>query len=840
MRLWASAFATGILIVQQLSSLPMLNWLGLGLFVLLAIKPFRKLTANSWLLVFVSGLAFGFAWALGHAHWMMSQRLLPQYEGVDLVLEGQIISLPQSSAPSFKLSGFNQPVIRFDFRPSKIVKTDKSSANLSLARFPQRIRLSWRNPTSNAKAGQFWRFTVRLKRPYGLMNPGGFDYESWMYQQRIQAKGSIRNKNNIQLERGATLSSGLAGLILEFRQSILDKLSEKVDIGEHSAFIRDATQALVLGYRAGLDTSQWRTLQRTGTIHLMAISGLHIGLIAALVYGLVGLLWRFSGRGCLVIPAPRVAAIAALLAATLYAVLAGFTIPTQRALVMLSVAMLHIVFKRTPLPASKTIALALVSVLLLDPLAVLAQGFWLSFLAVSLIIYLAQQKNGRLDVDNPDKYGLEKISVEKPYIQQAVRNVWLSVLKFGRIQWALTIAMFPMVLYFYQSSSLVSPLANFVAIPVISLMVVPLMFIATLFLFINTSIANLFFIIVEFIYSLLWQFLEALSQWQYATLDLSIGSLWVLMLSYLAIILWLCVKGTPMRWLSVVLILPVMFYNGSAIKQGEAIVTVLDIGQGLSVVVQTKNHTLVFDAGPRYSENFDTGRAVVIPYLRQIGRSKIDTLIISHGDNDHIGGFNSIASILPIQRVLTSIPDDRTFNPVKAKGYKISACHVGQEWQYDDVEFSILSPMELMPSVNGHDENNQSCVLKVTTRYGRVLITADIERETESYLYHAMPEKLAAEILIVPHHGSNTSSLAGFIQAVAPQYAVFTVGYKNRYQHPTKKVVRRYRVLSQAVLYRSHMSGALMFKLQQDLSLEPLSFRDQARHYWHTVDVEAF
>lgn len=871
MRLWAFSFLSGILIVQQQSSLPVLSWLAIGLLVIVAIKPFRKRISNSCLLVLVSGLAFGFAWALGHAHWMMSQRLLPQYEGVDLVIEGQVISLPVSplKTSSAKQYGFGQQRVRFDFSPTKIRLAGNLPQNIALVQFPKRIRLSWYKPMAIVEAGQFWRFTVRLKRPYGLMNPGGFDYESWLFQKRIQAKGSIRNNDKNQLIIRNTSSSFTYTFMLELRQLILKTLTDKLEIGEHSAFIRHVTQSLILGYRGGLDASQWQTFQRTGTTHLMAISGLHIGLVAALIYALAGFLWRHSGRltgqGCQFLPAPQFAAIAALLAAVLYAILAGFTIPTQRALVMLSVAMLHIVFKRTPLPASKTIAVALVLVLLLDPLAVLAQGFWLSFMAVSLIIYLTRHTNSRQSFtedksDTIDELVLDKKVDEQSFIRRLVEKFIFSILNFGRIQWILTIAMFPMVLYFYQSSSLVSPIANFVAIPVISLAVVPLMFVATLFLFINISIANFLFSVVDFVYSLLWQFLESLAGWQYATVEFSIGSLWGMLACYLAIVLWLCIKGTPMRWLALVLILPVFFYSTVTLKQGEAIVTVLDVGQGLSTIVQTKLHTLVFDTGPRYSQNFDTGRAVVIPYLRKIGRSNIDTLILSHGDNDHIGGFNSIASMLPIKHVLTSIPgspvfdsliynslidDSGLYNSFRNKSQplkkpQVSMCHLGQKWQYDGVEFAIVSPLERIHAENGHDENNQSCVLKVTTQFGRVLISGDIERETESYLYHSMPEKLAAEILVIPHHGSNTSSLEGFIKAVAPQYAVFTVGYKNRYRLPNSKVIRRYQQLSQAKLLKSNETGALIFKLQQDSALQPHAYRQQAKRYWHTSDLAAF
>ncbi len=838
MRLWSFAFLTAILSVQQLAHLPSVYFVLSGIFVFLGFKAVSQKFSQPWLAVLISGLVFGFAWSLGYAHLMMAQRLLPQYEGVDLVLEGQIVSLPISSAYSSAKSAnnqttyqhrwrFNQQRVRFDFRPVKVI----SPKSIELKHFPQKIRLSWYRPKVQVKAGQVWRFTLRLKRPYALMNPGGFDYEKYLYQNRIQARGYVRNSVNNHLVTGESSSNIISSIILEVRQSILQKLSFKQRLtnkAENDAlFIRHLSQALVLGYRGGLDATQWLVFQRTGTIHLMAISGLHIGLIAGLVYAFASFFWRLTGSGCRLIPAPQVAAIAALVAAFVYAMLAGFTIPTQRALIMLAVTMIHIVFKRTPMPASKTIALALILVLLLDPLAVLAQGFWLSFLAVSVIIFLMRQSNSDNLVtensapDNTQLFGFFK----------RLKSLLVGVKQFARIQWALTVVMFPVLLFFYQASSLVSPLANFIAIPVMSLAVVPLMFIATGLLYLNNTLASLVFDLINVIFSGLWQFLQALASWQYAMLGGSIVSPWIIVTSFLAIALWLTVKGTPMRWLAIILLLPAVLSARPGFADGEVGVTILDVGQGLSVVVQTKSHTLVFDTGARYSDSFDMGRAVIAPYLGYMGTKRIDTLIVSHGDNDHIGGFASVATLFDIKRVLTSIPER-----FRDTNLNILACNEGQSWQYDGVVFTILSPASLNTSTNsnGHDENNQSCVLKITTKFGRILIAGDIERETESYLYRTMAGKLAADVLVVPHHGSNTSSLAGFIKAVNPDYAVFTVGYKNRYKLPNKQVMKRYRALSKAKLYLSHETGALSFHLQADSSLKPVRYRDLVRRYWHT------
>lgn len=847
MRLWSLAFLIGILSVQQLASLPVVYYSWAGLLVFLPLVSFffpagyfKQVYPFAYgCLILSSGLAFGVAWGLGYAHVGLQHRLAPELEGVDIVLEGQIVSLPVSVSTSSLYSARSKPIptgrprrVRFDFRPSKIISPD----NIVLGQFPEKLRLSWYRPKYRLQAGQYWRFTVRLKRPYGVMNPGTFDYEAYLYQKRIQARGYIRNSDYNQIITRTSSSNILYENILALRQSILNKLATDREDEGSDPFIRNLTMALVLGYRGGLDSTQWQTFQRTGTIHLMAISGLHIGLVAGLVYVFVGFLWRLIAVGCLRIPAPQAAAIAALLAAGLYAMLAGFTIPTQRALVMLVVAMMHIVVKRVPMPAGKTIALALILVLLLDPLAVLSQGFWLSFLAVSVIIFLTHAVSTvttKQASQAADTAIIETAAI--PYsaahlrLFNKLKSLRFPVRQFVRIQWALTIVLFPVVLYFYQSSSLVSPLANFIAIPVMSLVVVPLMFIATALLFVNATLAGIVFKVIGFIFAFLWQFLETLASWDVAILANSITSPWLLVPAYPAIVLLLMIRGTPMRWLAVVLLMPAVFSAGESLKHGEARVTVLDVGQGLAVVVETRQHTLVFDTGAKYSKNFDMGKAVIVPFLRHSGIARIDTLIVSHADNDHIGGFDSTKERVEVRRLLTSVPAE-----FKGSGLDVRGCYAGQQWQYDGVEFTVLSPASLLESVDGHEENNQSCVLKITTRYGRVLIPGDIERETESHLYHTMAAKLAADVLLVPHHGSNTSSLAGFIKAVNPHYAVFPVGYKNRYKLPSQQVIQRYQQLTGATLLSTHKTGALSFRFQAEIALKPVRYRQIAQRYWHS------
>lgn len=825
MRTWAVAFLSGILFVQQFSSLPALNGLWLCLPIALLFFAHRYLISSFvFPMIVISGVGAGFSWAMLHAQTTLGHQLLAQYEGIDLVIEGQVSSLPElrrSDLQGTRQTGYRPNSLRFNFRVDRVINL----ANIDPDYFPKQLRLSWYGAAERVKAGELWRLKVRLKRPYGFMNPGGFDYESWLYQQRIQAKGYVKKSTDNHKVIARTSSSFIAEKSLTFRQFILDKLLISQPLLGKSSEIIDLAAALILGHRAGLDTVQWQVFQRTGTIHLMAISGLHIGLIAGLVFFLAGYLWRFTGRGCLLIPAPQVAAAGALIAAFIYALLAGFTIPTQRALIMLLVAMIHILVKRTPLPASKTIALALILVLLFDPLAVLAQGFWLSFMAVSLIIYFISRTN----VNRSIELNLLSNNKNNQRTRALLSRLKANLLQFTRLQLGLTVFMFPLVLYFYQSSSLVSPIANFVAIPVMSLIVVPLLFLSTFILLVSIELANSLFQLVSYIYETLWIFLTMLSNWKYATFDVAIDSLWLLLSCYLVIFGMLLVRTKAVRWFLPVLMLPFIAYSSPSLNKGKAVVTILDVGQGLATVIQTSKHTVVFDTGPRYSKDFDTGRAVIVPYLRQMHRDQLDTLIISHGDNDHIGGLESIKTLLPIQRILTSVP-----NEVSAtKDTAIIACQSGFQWNYDGVVFSILSPAEITESKNGHDENNQSCVLKVATKYGSVLLTGDIERETESQLYHSIPEQLRSDILVVPHHGSRTSSLVRFIQSVSPKYVVFPAGYRNRYRLPAKKVVQRYREHTQAKLYKTSQTGALSFYFDMS-GRKPEQFRQAARRYWHT------
>ena len=822
MRIWAIAFLLGNLIVQNLENLPSAFWTIVAAVILLFMFLMRRFHKQLNLHRFIVGVIAGLLWTFLHANLSEGHRLLKEFEGKDIILHGYVSSLPHytkrtsSKRDSSNNALFNIKRLQFDF----VITKAQRSENLPLQQFPKKVRLNWYHPNIKIKGGNSLSLTVRLKRPYSLMNPGGFDYEQYLFYNQIQARGYIKKLQVVEPDN--KLISWRHSLIT-FRQALLEQLN-KIDGNE----VRHLTQALLLGYRGNISTQQWETFQRTGTIHLMAISGLHIGLIAGLSFLLASYSWRIFPQLCLYLPAVKFAAICSLFAATIYALLAGFTIPTQRALIMLIVALIHILFNRVPLTSSRVIVLALIIVLFIDPFAVLSQGFWLSFFAVGIIIYLVYQQRDINSRKEGNQLALDADNKLVRYCKTYLLAIIKALKKFTHIQIILTLLMLPLVVYFYQSSSLVSAVANFISIPLISFIIIPAMFLASVLLFFNESIANTLFGYIDHIFQYLWFLLKSLSDWQYATVELSFPSVWVLVLCYALLFSGLIVRYKPVKCFVMVLLIPLFFIPGSQPDKGEAFITVLDVGQGLSVVIQTLEHTVVFDTGPKFSERFDTGRAVIVPFLRQSNRKKIDRLIISHGDNDHIGGLGSLASLMSIENIMTGIAG------FQFQDFKVQACRLGQVWNYDKVRFEMLSPAFIEKTETGHDENNQSCVLKVTTPYGSILLTGDIEREAESALLHTQRERLKAEVLIVPHHGSDTSSLKKFIQAVDPQYSVIPVGYKNRYKLPSQKVVARYKDNSKSHLLQTSNTGAITFYFSKALDLSPVLFRKNNLRYWHT------
>ena len=575
----ALSFLAGLLLVQQFSALPDSQWLiagGIVAGIMAWLRYWR------WLFFVV-----GVLWAIVFAMARLADRLPESLEGIDIPVKGIIAGLPER----------DENRTRFDF-----------IATESVLKLPSKLRLSWYYPDQQIKAGQHWSITVRLKRPHGSLNPGGFDYERWLFTEGVGATGYVRPyPKPVLLGRDSAWTS-----IAVWRQSITDRLSHTLNDSPSLALIR----ALTIGDGAGITQNQWEVFRKTGTTHLVVISGSHIGLIAGLVYFLALKLWAWTGL--LAWSPQRVAAVAAMLVAVFYAGLAGFSVPTQRSVIMLAIVMFAIFSQRNIRPFN-TLAVALFAVLIADPLAVLAAGFWLSFLAVSVIVYAIA---GRLG---------------KP-------GYFVEVIK---INWATSVGLSPLLLFFFQQVSLISPLANFIAVPVISLLVVPLSLLAILVMFISPLLASKLFFVVDTVLQGLWWLLAHLAELPLATISHAQPSVWALLFAIPGILLLLAPSGIPARWLSLVMFLPLVFTESKQPETGDINMTLLDVGQGLSVVVQTTNHWLVYDTGAKFSAESDLGQSVLLPFLRLQGVGKIDKLIISHGDNDHIGGAASLMRGIP-------------------------------------------------------------------------------------------------------------------------------------------------------------------------------------------------
>ena len=631
---------------------------------------------------------------------------------------------------------------------------------------------------------------MRLKPPYGSLNPGGFDYEKWLFQEGIGATGYVRqSRENRPLDTVSPFS------LSAIRTEIYNRLSELIE----SEAERGVLIALALGERRDISPAQWRLFFNTGTNHLVAISGLHVGLVAGLVFMLIRWGWGWlPQRWGNYIAAPRVAALGAIFAALLYAALAGFSIPTQRALLMLLIAFGAIILQRAVRP-SQLLSFALLMLLLLDPFASLSVGFWLSFVAVALI-FMALNKG-----DNKERSH--------------------KIIHYGKLQWLLFWGLAPLLILFFGRVSLVAPIANLIAVPWVSLWVVPLTLLGVIVLPLSAGLAGFILSLAGFgmaglITVLGW--LEALIE----PLALVPANDWLLIPAAAGVALILFYKRWQ-RTLGIFGLLPLMLISPPQLREGQARFTLLDVGQGLAAVVETRDHTLVFDTGASYRSGFNFGEAVLVPYLRSRGLDDVDVLIVSHGDNDHIGGAKSLNKEVEIGRIVTSVPEMIPW--AQSEG-----CTAGEKWIWNGVEFAMLHPQSLKLPLS---ENNLSCVLQVSTKDNGLLLTGDIEEEAERLISENYGEGLVSNILVAPHHGSKSSSSQIFVDLVAPEWIIYPVGYRNRYHFPHTSVVARYRQLGAKEL-SSFREGAITFTLCENCPLTPQRYRQQMRRYWHNIGYD--
>ena len=590
MLLLAAAFAGGVVALQYCAGLPPLWAYSMVPFVLLS---------TGWRTVRLPAIfILGFFWAALLAEQALDPALDPALEGKTILVEGRVLDRPRQ---------ITHRQSRFLFYIERV------NAGQGWSDFQGKARLSSYSADFKVASGERWQLAVRLKRPHGFSNPGGFDFEQWLFQQGIRATGYVRQEP----ARNHLLSVSRVSVINRFRSRLMSAYDRISADNPSLAIIR----ALTIGDRSALSASQWDVLRATGTSHLVAISGLHVSLVAGLVFWLARFVWMRCGYLVERCPASKVAAVVAVFAALVYALLAGFSIPVRRALIMVSIFMLSIVSDKHA-SFSRAIALAIVIILLLDPLAVLSPGWWLSFWAVTVIAYCISGRVGA----------------------RSFTQKWIYM------HLVLALTMVPLLLVFFQQASEIAPLANSVAVPFVGMLVVPVALVGTLLFSLSETAGEWLLIIAADLVALLWPWLDGLAGLEFALWQQHQPVTWTLTPAFIGLAVLFMPRGIPGRSLALLLLLPLVVIEPKRPAWGEAQLALLDVGQGLSVVVQTQQHVLVYDAGPRFSETFDTGKAVVVPFLRHSGARKLDMLIVSHGDNDHIGGAASLLADFPVDR----------------------------------------------------------------------------------------------------------------------------------------------------------------------------------------------
>ena len=791
--------------VQRLAKLPSL-WLPLCLLIgvslvygLVSVSVSKRSIKNTGLIqycdliktilkvaIFVTA---GFAWAVWRADLILAQTWPAELERKNVVVIGTVVDLPEVGGG----------VTRFLF--------DVKSVNASTREinFKARVRLRWYKPQAQIVSGQTWRMTVRLRAPRGFHNPDGFDYEAWLFQKHLRATGYVRDKD----AQPELIADG-DGWIDSIRQSIMQTVKDSVENKRSAALIN----ALTVGYKADIDQATWRVFRRTGTTHLMAISGLHIGLAFGAAYWLAACLWRRSARLCLYCPAHKAAVIVGFVIAAFYAAAAGFSVPTQRALIMLFVVSAGVILNRNTRPLSG-LALALLLVLLLDPLAVLASGFWLSFLAVTIIVITLAPR--RHDFKLEDSFRA---------------RIWRAVCNWSLLQFAIMAAMTPAIALWFHHVSLIAPLCNLIAIPIIGFIVIPILgfiilpasLLADVLALAGVNMAvGMLFQAVSFVIDCLVKMLTWLAEHSWASLLLSPPSTFVLLAATAGGVLLFARVALRFKMLGLLCFVPFVWpsliVSASPDKSAALKLTVLDVGQGLAVVVQAYEKVLLFDTGARYSPSFDIGSAVIGPYLRAQNIHHIDTLVVSHEDNDHAGGRASIKEEFEIGQFYSG--DIEKFPA-------LNYCASGVVWKWGEAEFRFLT---VAPD-KVKSQNSRSCVLKISVGARSVLLPADIQRDAEYLLVQEQDHPLTADWIIAPHHGSQTSSTEVFLNAVNPQASVISSGYKNHYGHPHESVVNRYASLH-IKLFNTATDGAVTVTLKEG-TWQFQRMRDRLRRYWHS------
>ena len=792
----------------QLQQTSLFSW---GVYGLLVLSAFAVLT---WVLLknipnrshlVLTGFAFSLL-AFGltglRASGFSQTALDPALEGRDLVVTGVVAAMPQASETSLR------------FR----LNVESAKLNDQIVRLPPRIYLGWYSgsfygarlptevelPRSPAKvvAGERWQFTVRLKAPHGASNPFGFDYELWLWEQGLQANGSVRTGVNVTPPKRLGQTGWYP--VERARQHVRESIFQRVVDRQLAGLIA----ALAVGDQNAIERADWNVFRATGVSHLMSISGLHITMFAWVAALLVGRYWRCSRRLCLWVPAPSAALVGGVVLATAYALFSGWGVPSQRTVLMLAtVGLLRLSGKSWPWP--HVWLLAGVAVLALDPWALLQAGFWLSFVAVGVLFASDSGMGSARAKVNADATH-RMTSMARKSANAIATNAW----GMFHQQWVITLALTPLTLLLFGQVSVVGLAANALAIPWVTFVITPLALLGVL-------VAPLWDIAALAV-GVLVGYLKLLSTMPFSTISVAQAPLWAGVAGIFGGVLLTLRMPWSIRFMGVPLILPVLFWQAPLPAVGHFELLAADVGQGTAVLVRTANHALVYDTGPRYSQDSDAGDRVVAPLLRAYSVT-LDKLVLSHRDIDHVGGAPSVLAMQSKAELLSSIEDGHELLKLRHG----NRCEAGQSWAWDGVKFEVLHPQ-----ANNYDavnkSNAMSCVLRISNGQQSALLPGDIESAQEVQLVDSSVE-LKSDVLLVPHHGSKTSSSDAFLEAVQPHIALVQSGYRNRYGHPAESVLVRYEQRGIRV-YDSPHCGAATWRSAQPLKLD--CHRLSGLRYW--------
>lgn len=754
---FALFFSLGVLVFHQLSWLPDWRWVLLEISMMLG-----------WILVWrglpVAALLAGFAWSHIYALLTLPALLPGEQQVLDVAVSGRVVSLVERS----------DQATRFLFEADRIDGLEAPLAGRWL------LRLSWWD-APQINPGESWRLPVRLRAAHGYATPGAWDYEGWLYWQGVRYTGYVNAQPTIQ-----RISDADCCWLNRLRQ----RVSNAVDAAPASAFARGVIRAISVGDRSGLTPEARELFRATGTSHLMAISGLHVGLLAGLGLGGVTWCWRRIPALCAQLPARLAGGVAGAVAAAAYAALAGMSLPTQRALIMLLIFASALLARRGN-DRLHALAIALVAVLVWHPPSVIAAGLWLSFGAVAAIL-------AALTFD------------------RAASGWRLAI----RIQLAISLLLVPLLAAFGLPISRVAPLVNLLLVPLFGLIVVPLGLLGSLLAVSAPRIGDWLLGQLGTLIDWMAGGLAWVGALPGSTTELSGLGVVDLLALLLALGLLMAPPGFPLRWMGIPLFATALFARAPQLSSGDFEIHLLDVGQGLSAVIQTRQHTLVFDTGPEFRSGFSAAAAVVAPFLAQRGIHRIDRLVVSHGDKDHAGGLRPLARRIDVAQVQAGEPDR-----IELRSQR---CIAGDSWQWDGVAFEYLHP----PVQHRYAGNDASCVLRVSNAAGVVLLTGDIEQRIEQMLAESTPEKLRSHAVLAPHHGSRSSSSAEFVRATKPDYVLYAAGWANRYGFPAVEIDLRWRAAGVIPLSTARRGTIHLHYRGDGVVSGPHAFRDTARRFW--------